>query len=616
MLNPKILSISSLFQESDVYDIPSYQRDYKWGELEVSTLIKDLIEFKKAFIEKNDKNFMYYLGNIITQKTASGSIFSNNADHYLIDGQQRMTTFFLINKYIILRKKEFYDEKEFIYEDEIKRAFFKSQGNKFKLINKNKSLEVFMKSTTPSDNDLLYRNYELIDTLLHRELSSKKLIEEWEIMMKNIVFGVMEVSLSQNAEEIFENINSKGKFLSFSEKLKNKFLLMNNLIMKKTFDGLEIDDSHKENNENLEKKIIEVFDDIEKIQSDIENKSPNIKFLGISESSDFLRAICSHVFKTEVRKGESAYNSIKNIVSDISDFTELEKTIDLLIKDLNIFKKILALFSHGDQSSSFKMKWILIKSISFLPLIIQKLNQTQIHNEIINSDNKTLMESINLEIDSLFKIIAKSSILTDGFKGINLWRINYKAIDFLTNENSEIYSLYISDDKSNEDIEEVDNQQISIDKIINNQIYKTDKLLAKLLLLMIEKDMEKDGGAHENIVNDKYIYDKLTDKTFTIEHIIPQTINASKEEGKHWISVFEDDSFNFEDAKHKLGNLTISQDKMNKQMKNNTFTKKKEFFSSSRLLLNKEIAKESEFNAAVFKQRSNLLASKVFDLLS
>lgn len=83
---PQNLTVSALFGNTDArYQIPQYQRPYKWGDEQVSKLWEDLIE---AY-ENNETN--YFLGSIITAKP-EGEI------HYLdiVDGQQRATTLMIL----------------------------------------------------------------------------------------------------------------------------------------------------------------------------------------------------------------------------------------------------------------------------------------------------------------------------------------------------------------------------------------------------------------------------------------------------------------------------------------------------------------------------------------
>ena len=84
----KTLTISDLFDDENKckYIIPIYQRNYAWGDDEISSLLQDI----KNACEKNkeqDKN--YYIGSLVVYRR-------ENSDFEVIDGQQRLTTLTLI----------------------------------------------------------------------------------------------------------------------------------------------------------------------------------------------------------------------------------------------------------------------------------------------------------------------------------------------------------------------------------------------------------------------------------------------------------------------------------------------------------------------------------------
>ena len=84
----KTLTVSDLFDNENKcnYIIPIYQRNYAWGDDEISSLLQDI----KNACEKNkeqDKN--YYIGSLVVY-------CRDNGDFEVIDGQQRLTTLTLI----------------------------------------------------------------------------------------------------------------------------------------------------------------------------------------------------------------------------------------------------------------------------------------------------------------------------------------------------------------------------------------------------------------------------------------------------------------------------------------------------------------------------------------
>ncbi|KIS02735.1 DUF262 domain-containing protein [Paucilactobacillus wasatchensis] len=63
--------------------IPEYQRPYAWSEEQAQTLFDDLVEYTV-----NDNEETYFLGTIVS--------YENNSTQEIIDGQQRITTLFLL----------------------------------------------------------------------------------------------------------------------------------------------------------------------------------------------------------------------------------------------------------------------------------------------------------------------------------------------------------------------------------------------------------------------------------------------------------------------------------------------------------------------------------------
>jgi uncharacterized protein with ParB-like and HNH nuclease domain len=89
---PKKYSIKELFS-SDKYVIPIYQRNYEWGESQISQLIQDIVDYMK---KDNTKN--YYIGTLIVYERKLEGIYET------IDGQQRLTTLTILLNVI---KKEY-----------------------------------------------------------------------------------------------------------------------------------------------------------------------------------------------------------------------------------------------------------------------------------------------------------------------------------------------------------------------------------------------------------------------------------------------------------------------------------------------------------------------------
>ena len=96
--------------------VPSYQRGYRWRKSEVERLLEDVSALKGAFGQAN-KN--YCLQPIVVKKLSE--------NHFeLIDGQQRLTTLFLIYEYMHKASNGFIEKPKFTlsYETRADSAYF------------------------------------------------------------------------------------------------------------------------------------------------------------------------------------------------------------------------------------------------------------------------------------------------------------------------------------------------------------------------------------------------------------------------------------------------------------------------------------------------------------
>ncbi|MDO5447848.1 MAG: DUF262 domain-containing protein, partial [Prevotellaceae bacterium] len=92
-----IYNVQDIFQDylkthdCEFFNIPEYQRGYKWTAENVTKLLDDLKNF-----EKSSEDEFYCLQNITITKT----IFEGRNCFNVIDGQQRLTTLFIIISYM------------------------------------------------------------------------------------------------------------------------------------------------------------------------------------------------------------------------------------------------------------------------------------------------------------------------------------------------------------------------------------------------------------------------------------------------------------------------------------------------------------------------------------
>jgi hypothetical protein len=76
------------------YNIPEYQRGYKWSRSNVKALLDDLWKFHKAIMESSNKDQFYCLQNITLVEKKGNKMYN------VVDGQQRLTTLVILLSYL------------------------------------------------------------------------------------------------------------------------------------------------------------------------------------------------------------------------------------------------------------------------------------------------------------------------------------------------------------------------------------------------------------------------------------------------------------------------------------------------------------------------------------
>lgn len=100
MNSVELKTLSELSQYS--FYIPAYQRGYRWTKQEVKDLLNDINEFIPKEIDGSDEKTWYCLQPVVVKQKEDGI-------YEVIDGQQRLTTAYLILYYL---NQDFVEKKE------------------------------------------------------------------------------------------------------------------------------------------------------------------------------------------------------------------------------------------------------------------------------------------------------------------------------------------------------------------------------------------------------------------------------------------------------------------------------------------------------------------------
>ena len=213
-------SIRDIIDKKINFNVPAYQRGYRWDKLNVTDLLDDLLEF----IQDGSSGKFYCLQPLVVKKIGENR-------YNVIDGQQRLTTIFIILKYLdeLLKEENGISEIYTIdYETrEGSREFLKEIASKTQE-DSNKNIDYFY----------MHQAYEAVDSWFKDKISQKKTTKRkmLEIFTNSkddkhhIEFIWYEVENSENDEvKIFARLNSGKIPLTNAELIKALFLNVRNL---------------------------------------------------------------------------------------------------------------------------------------------------------------------------------------------------------------------------------------------------------------------------------------------------------------------------------------------------------------------------------------------------
>jgi len=221
-MNNNTLKLKSIFELlNEEFYIPSYQRGYRWTKKQVNALLSDIWDFRNS----NPKTDEFYcLQPVVVSK-------ENNIDGRpweLIDGQQRLTTIYIILNYFNRRFTEEFKKPIFSLEYETR------ETSKDFLLDIRKELK--------DENVDYYFIYEAYETVRAWFSDKSNFINEFEsILLNNTKVIWYEVDDdSTNSIDIFTRINDGKIPLTNAELVKALFLQKDNFDSKLDLKQLQI----------------------------------------------------------------------------------------------------------------------------------------------------------------------------------------------------------------------------------------------------------------------------------------------------------------------------------------------------------------------------------------
>lgn len=207
------------------YAIPVYQRNYEWSREQCEKLFEDIV-----LAYKKDRN--HFCGSVVYAPLKE----EHNIHYYVIvDGQQRLTTIYLLLKALI-DCAETTGQKDSITETVFNRDKFDTYdvdtASKLKLKpikSDNHQLYLLMddKYDQVDHSSGIWTNYTIFKELIIDELESDPNLDVKMIYkgIEKLTCAMIKLDEDDNAQEIFERINSTGIPLSLADQIRN-FVLM------------------------------------------------------------------------------------------------------------------------------------------------------------------------------------------------------------------------------------------------------------------------------------------------------------------------------------------------------------------------------------------------------
>jgi len=573
-------SIYSVFTENSRFVVPIYQRQYSWRIEQCKQLWNDIIA---CATNKRDKHFF---GSTVRVPDASGMI--------VIDGQQRITTISLLM--LAIRNSLLSGETQasrggstpdWILNEFLLERCYPPRMDALKLLLTHEDARIYgalLAETALEQGNNICRNYAFFkDCISEMDISADALLAGMEKLT------VIDISIEKadNPQLVFESINSTGLDLTEGDKIRN-FILM----------GLT--------NEKQQAFYEKYWRKIEKLVKRDENSDG----IGL-----FVRDVMTAI-RAEIPGLKVIYPEFKRFCSE---WHMESKGVEALLSLLLEYAKSYSLLLHPETIPE--------KNVSFLMGCINRQECLPAYPYLVE----------------IFKIWGNGGLTDEQLAAclriVDAFVFRRLICDLPTNSLNKIFTdlhkaiVKIQEDDSEHDVPYEERLAVVLKSrtgkarfpndeefrtaMIERHVYELRTKNRAYLFSRLEHGTSKTAPVFGT--NDP-VFQKISEKEYSIEHIMPQTLNAAwrKELGAHadeihavWL--------------HRLGNLTLTA--YNSEMGNGAFKSKmgrslQEFkrdnfgFSSEahHLFLTEYISGREKWTDQEMAERAELLAERALKI--
>ena len=245
----EIITLRELLSGAHYFRVPDYQRGYAWTD-EFKVLWQDIRRISRT------EHYKHYTGMLSLEEINQEAVLESEAitgssAFYIVDGQQRITSFIIIISAILDYARVLLDTFDFSQYDQL---LTYEHINRFGYSEKRRDnvgdffdKRIYENDTNISCADIYMSNIDAAKLYIDNELkklTAKEALSVLNIVLDRIVFNLYFVTPDFDVRVTFETINHRGKALSNLELLKNRLMYLSTyfpknqaLILKQAING-------------------------------------------------------------------------------------------------------------------------------------------------------------------------------------------------------------------------------------------------------------------------------------------------------------------------------------------------------------------------------------------
>ena len=317
-------SVKQLLETGKVnkFIIPEYQRPYAWTDEQIQTLFEDLVEYTE-----NNNESTYFLGTIVSYE-------NENDEQEIIDGQQRITSLFLLLRALYSKLNSMTETKEVKnFKGQIESALWEQDELTAEVdfektliesrVMRDEGNETFAKilisgTIEEGAKDNYSLNYKLFTELIEKYATSEPELFFWFI--RNVLNKAILLPITADSQDtaltIFSTLNDRGLALSDADIFKAKIYNHLDAEGKAVFieQWQQLDDEATNANESIQKLFYYYMFYLRALENDRNTTTPGIR-------KYYSRNNFEQLYKSDVMKN---LNTVLNLWLVVNNRVEIE----------------------------------------------------------------------------------------------------------------------------------------------------------------------------------------------------------------------------------------------------------------------------------------------------